>query len=116
MHTKTTFYVALLLKLLKLFVKNENLLLETVYVFRVSFQHRDKGTFWGQNVICSAVLFALHFFPNLHSFAQVLTQPRSQSERHLAGKYRTWIIVNRSVEKAKQNPFQLCTESSPLHL
>jgi len=87
-----------------LFVTNENPLQESVHFFRMSFQHRDNGTCWGPSVIFSAVLFALRFFPNLHFFPpQVLTQPRSQSERHLAGKYRTSFVVKWSVGKAEHD-------------
>lgn len=45
---------------------------------------------------------------------QVLTQPRSQSERHLAGKYRTSLVVKWSVEKAEHD-CKLCAQSWLLH-
>lgn len=92
------------------FCENDNPLLERVHVFCCVVSAPQQWNVRGLSVICSALLFALLFFPNLHFFPpQVLTQPRSQSERHLAGKYRTSLVLNWSAEKAEQNCLTVCT-------
>lgn len=56
----------------------------------------DRASFSALYYLLYASSLTCIFFPS-----QVLTQPRSQSERHLAGKYRTSLVVKWSVEKAE---------------